>query len=239
MRIGIFDSGLGGLTVLKTLIKKYPNNEYFYYGDTLNNPYGNKTKEELNILATNCIDFLLKFKIDIIVVACGTISSNCIPYLKKKYNIPIYDIISPTINYLNKISHKSIGIIATNATINSHFFGNNLNGVVYEIATPELVPLIENNELTNIENILLSYLANYLNKIDILVLGCTHYPLLMSHIKKVVNTNIKILDMSDYIELKNGKKASTSLFFSKLDTLTKNNIKRILTDINYTIKQVK
>ena len=76
MRIGVFDSGIGGLTVLKTLIKKYPNNEYIYYGDTKNLPYGNKSIEELKELSSNIIEFLLKKEVDIIVIACGTISSN-------------------------------------------------------------------------------------------------------------------------------------------------------------------
>jgi len=101
MKVGIFDSGIGGLTVLKNLYKHYPNNEYIYFGDTLNLPYGTKTKEELKKLASNDVDFLLDKNVDIIIIACGTVSSNCINYLNHKYNIPIYDIISPTINYLN------------------------------------------------------------------------------------------------------------------------------------------
>ena len=101
MRVGVFDSGIGGLTVLKKIYKHYPNNEYIYFGDTLNLPYGNKTKEELNNLSSLEIEFLLSKKVDMIIIACGTVSSNCIDYLKNKYNIPIYDIISPTISYLN------------------------------------------------------------------------------------------------------------------------------------------
>ena len=127
MRVGVFDSGIGGLTVLKNIYKHYPNNEYIYFGDTLNLPYGNKTKEELNNLSSLDIEFLLSKKVDMIIIACGTISSNCIDYLKNKYNIPIYDIISPTINYLNNSNYQNIGVIATNATINSHIFKNNVN----------------------------------------------------------------------------------------------------------------
>ena len=101
MRVGIFDSGIGGLTVLKTFIDKYPNNEYIYYGDTFNLPYGNKTKKELLKLSDKDVSFLINKNIDIIIIACGTVSSNCLDYLKDKYNIPIYDIISPTLEYLN------------------------------------------------------------------------------------------------------------------------------------------
>lgn len=105
MRVGVFDSGIGGLTVLKNIYKHYPNNEYIYFGDTINLPYGNKTKEELNYLSSLDVDFLLSKKVDIIIIACGTISANCINHLKNKYDIPIYDIISPTIEYLNNSTY--------------------------------------------------------------------------------------------------------------------------------------
>ena len=86
MRIGVFDSGLGGLTVLKSLSSKYPNNEYIYFGDTLNMPYGNKTREKLYELSSKIVEFLIKQKVDLIVIACGTISSNNYQELKKNYN---------------------------------------------------------------------------------------------------------------------------------------------------------
>jgi glutamate racemase len=135
MRVGVFDSGIGGLTVLKNLYKHYPNNEYIYYGDTLNLPYGSKTKEELEKLASQDVEFLLDKKVDIIVIACGTVSSNCLDYLKKKYNIPIYDIISPTINYLNNSNYSNIGVIATERTIDSNIFKYNIKKEVYQIKT--------------------------------------------------------------------------------------------------------
>ena len=99
MRIGMFDSGVGGLTVLKSFIKYHPNNEYFYYGDTLNVPYGDKTKEELIELSKKIIKYLENKKVDIIIIACGTISSNVYDDLTKITNIPIYSIIKETINY--------------------------------------------------------------------------------------------------------------------------------------------
>ena len=101
MRIGVFDSGIGGINVLKELIKKYPNNEYIFYGGTLNLPYGSKTIDELKLLASNIIDFLMSKDVDMIIIACGTISSNCYDYLCNKYDIPIYDIVYPTIRYIN------------------------------------------------------------------------------------------------------------------------------------------
>ena len=222
MRVGLFDSGIGGLTVLKSLIKRYPNNEYIYFGDTLNLPYGSKNKEELKKLAKFNVDFLLRFNVDIIIVACGTVSSNCLDYLKDNYDIPIIDIISPTIKYLNNSDYNNIGVIATEATINSHIFKNNIKKNVYEIATPKLVPLIESNNLVNINNILDDYLDKYKDKIDILVLGCTHYPLLIDYF------DIKVLDMASLIEIDNNGTDGIKIYFSKVDDILVNNVKRIL-----------
>ncbi len=233
MRIGLFDSGVGGLTVLKKLVSKYPNNDYIYYGDTLNNPYGNKTKEELLKLSKQNMEFLIDKKVDLIIIACGTVSSNCLNELKLSYNIPIISIITPTIDYLNNNNYKNIGIIATKATINSHIFKNNINKNVIEIATPKLVPLIENNDLDNIDNILHEYLDNYQNKIDILILGCTHYPIIKDNIKKIISNTI---DMSDLVKLDNNSGNGTvKIYFSKLNDIIINNTKNILNDIKYKV----
>lgn len=228
MRIGLFDSGLGGLTVLKTLLKKYPNNEYVYYGDTLNIPYGDKAKEELIKLAKQNTEFLINKKVDMIIVACGTVSSNCLDRLRETYNIPILSVIEPTINYLNNSSYQNILVMATKATINSHIFKNKVNKNIYEIETPKLVPIIEYNDLTNIESVLHEYLDNYINDIDALVLGCTHYPIIKNHIKKVVGENTKILDMSDLIKIDNNGNRSLEIYFSKIDDKIIANTKNIL-----------
>ena len=237
MRIGVFDSGIGGLTVLKNLIDRYPKNEYIYYGDTLNLPYGSKTKEELQELSKCDVEFLLSKNVDIIIIACGTVSSNCLTYLKDNYSIPIYDIISPTIKYLNNSNKTSIGIIATNATIDSHIFKNNIQKEVYEIKTPKLVPLIENNNLENINNILDEYLKEYQNKIDILVLGCTHYPIIKDHINNYFNNKIELLDMSYPLldKLTEDITSNINIYFSKISNDTIENTKRILNIDNINI----
>lgn len=237
MRVGIFDSGIGGLTVLKNIYRHYPNNEYIYYGDTLNLPYGNKNKDELNELSSLDIEFLLSKKVDIIIIACGTVSSNCIDYLKDKYNIPIYDIISPTIKYLNNSSYNNIGIIATNATIDSHIFKNNLNKSVYEIKTPDFVPIIENNQKEALNNTIDKYLKDYKNKIDILVLGCTHYPIIKDNLNKYFDNKVELLDMSKPLlnELKDNKKSSINIYYSKLNATIVKNTQKILELDNITI----
>lgn len=239
MRVGVFDSGIGGLTVLKKIIDKYPNNEYIYYGDTLNVPYGNKTVDELYELSSKDIEFLISKNVDIIIIACGTVSSNCINYLTNKYNIPIYDIISPTIKYLNNSNYNNIGIIATNRTIDSHIFKNNINKNIYEIKTPLLASIIENNELDNINNILDKYLNKYKDKIDILVLGCTHYPIIKNHISNYFNNKINILEMSNMLldKITKGNNFNIDIYYSKLDNLVINNTKRILKLDNINIYQ--
>lgn len=239
MRIGIFDSGIGGLTVLKSIINHHPNNEYIYYGDTLNLPYGNKTISKLRELSCNDIEFLISKKVDIIIIACGTVSSNCLNYLKSKYQIPIYDIITPTIEYLNNSNYHNIGIIATERTIDSHIFKNNINKNIYEIKTPELVPLIESNNLDNLDNIIDNYLKNYKNKIDLLVLGCTHYPIIKNKLEKYFKNKIEILDMSKLLlnRISEDHIQSVTIYFSSLSEILIENTKRILELDNINIYQ--
>ena len=225
MKVGLFDSGIGGLTVLRTLMKKYPNNEYIYYGDTLNVPYGNKSREELLVLSKNNMEFLISKGAELIIIACGTVSSNCLDYLKESYSVPILSIVSPTIEYLKSSNYKNIGVIATNATINSHIFKNSLTDKnVIEIATPELVPIIEGNRLDEIDPVIHSYLDGI--DIDVLVLGCTHYPLVKDKISSIISCDI--IDMSEYISIGQGSSGSVSIYFSKLDDTIKNNVDKIM-----------
>lgn len=230
MRIGVFDSGIGGLTVLKKLYQNYPNNEYVYFGDTINLPYGNKTRDELNDLSSKDIEFLLDKKVDMIIIACGTVSSNCIDYLRNKYQVPIYDIVSPTIEYLNNSCYLNIGVIATNATIESGVFKDNINKNLYEIKTPLFVPLIENNEIDKWDVTIDNYLKDYKDKIDVLVLGCTHYPIIIDNINRYFQGKVKLLDMSDLLldKLYNGINGCMNIYYSKLDDNIINNTKKIL-----------
>lgn len=228
MRVGIFDSGLGGINVLSCLIKKYPNNKYIYFGDTKNLPYGNKSKEELMKLAREAIDFLLTKNVELVIIACGTISSNCYSELKEEYRIPIYDIISPTINYLNDSDYNKIGVIGTQKTIESRVF-NSVNKPITTLATPKLVPIIENNRVLESKNEIINDLACF-KDYDILVLGCTHYPILKDLIESELNT--KTLDMGEVltnsINLSNDSEYHCELYFSLIGVNLLNNISNIL-----------
>jgi len=177
MKIGMFDSGIGGLTVLNSLINKYPNHEYIYFGDTLHMPYGEKSKEEIIEYANNIIKFLESNNVDIIIIACGTVSSN-IEYLKS--NTKLIDIISPLKNKLDK--YKKISILATPLSIKTNAFKKYINTKLNLVSCPMLVPIIESGNYSNLDKYLEEYLSSTLDS-DALILGCTHYPLIQDKIK--------------------------------------------------------
>lgn len=228
MRVGIFDSGIGGLTVLKELIAKYPHNQYFYFGDNTHMPYGSKSKEELKKLSQNNIEFLLSKNVDIIIIACGTVSANLGSYLKRKYQIPIYDVISPTIKFLNNSDFNKIGLLATEMTIKSKVF-DKVKKELFSVACPLLVPLIEANEDATME--LQKYLKKVPKDIDALVLGCTHYPILVDEIKSKITT-IDIINMGQVlcedVNIISGKETKIRLYFGKVNHQLIENIDRII-----------
>ncbi len=225
MKIGVFDSGIGGLFVLKELINKYPNNMYYYFGDNINIPYGTKSKYELKLLSSKIIDFLMTKEVDIIIIACGTISSNIYSELKEIYDIPIYDIISPTIEYLNNSNYKTIGVLATKMTVKSQVF-NKINKDIHQASCPKLVPLIENN--LDYQETLDEYLKQ-LPKVDTIVLGCTHYPIFEDYLNKL---NYKTINMGkilcEKLNLENNKELKIRLYFSKVNHNLITNIDKII-----------
>ncbi len=215
MRIGLCDSGLGGLAVLKELKLKYPNNDYIYIGDNQNLPYGNKSKEELTKLGQNLIDFLNEKKVDLIIIACGTLSSNVLEKLISK--VKIIDIISPTIEHINQKIKKKVTVFATEATINTHIFKNQLIYGCTEIACPEFVPMIENNCIN--KNVIINKIPNK----DPIVLGCTHYGI----IEKLIPN--KTINMGKLINLKENKGTSKiDIYFTKIDDKLMENVKKII-----------
>ncbi len=236
MRVGIFDSGLGGINVLSCLIKKYPHNEYIYFGDTKNIPYGDKRKDELMHLACKAIDFLLSKKVDIIIIACGTISSTCLVDLKKKYHFPLYDVISPTKKYLSRHKFDNIGVIGTSRTIESKIFNIENKNIIMK-ATPTFVPIIEEDKILENKKNILEELKIF-KDCDVLVLGCTHYPLL----KDLIETNLKIktIDMGicllDELNLTNDSQLKIELYFSLLNPILISNVNKIIQE-KHQIKQ--
>jgi glutamate racemase len=201
--IGIFDSGVGGLTVVKALMEKMPGESFIYFGDTANVPYGNKTREQLFTYADKIISFLLSKQVRAIVVACNTHSSVTLPVLEKECKVPILGVVKPGARAAARTtSNGKIGVIATAATINSHAYLNNIKGFnpgvsVFENACSRFVPLIESGKLEGEETrtAVAEYLAPLVEKdIDTLVLGCTHYPFLASIIQDFVGKGVKMVD---------------------------------------------
>lgn len=232
MKIGIFDSGIGGLTVLAELIKKYPNNKYYYFGDNINAPYGTKSKEELLKLSNKIINFLNKKEVDLIIVACGTISSNVFDKLPK--DTKIYDVISPTIDYINNSNYENIGLIGTNMTIKSKTFEKRINKKIIARSCNDFVPYIENEQ--SLTDIIPKYMNIFKDKVDVLILGCTHYPIIEKELNDYLDSKIPLINMgtilADSLKL-NNKEKQIRLYFSKVNHTLISNIDKIIKEKYY------
>jgi len=176
MKVGIFDSGLGGLTVVSEIKKKYPKSSIVYLGDTARVPYGTRSREVIEEFAIQDAKFLESKNVDLIIIACNTVSAVATEAVKKAVSVPVYEVITAAKNAaLKATKNGKIGVIATRATINSGAYG------VQGLACPLLVPLIEEGEVSG--PVIDAALDKYLNivktwGIDTLILGCTHYPLI-------------------------------------------------------------
>lgn len=203
--IGMFDSGCGGLTVLKQYTKLMPNENFIYYGDTAHLPYGDKSSEKIIEYCDEIVKFLINKNVKMIIIACGTASATAYEYLKNKYDIEIRNIIMPT---AKSIKEENIGVIATQATIKSnawekaiHTFSPNTN--ITSVACPLFVPIIENGLISNEGTPY--FIKEYMNKLSIqenkissIILGCTHYPLLKEKIQKQIGNDITLIDIGEY-----------------------------------------
>tara|TARA_B100001250_G_scaffold116873_1_gene99126 strand:+ start:1949 stop:2746 length:798 start_codon:yes stop_codon:yes gene_type:complete len=201
--IGVFDSGVGGLTVVNTLAKVLPNESIYYVGDTARVPYGNKSKASIIKFSKQITKWLIKQNCKIIVVACNTASSLALEYLKLNLSIPIIGVIDPGVKSALLITkNKKIGILGTRATINSNIYGEKLKSKdkmvsVFSKACPLYVPLVEEGFISGEIPSMISnfYLNEFKNiNIDTVILGCTHYPLLSSVINKTLGSSVKLVD---------------------------------------------
>lgn len=201
--IGVFDSGIGGLTVVKELSRLLPDERIIYFGDTARVPYGNKSKETVIHYSLQIAYFLLKKKIKLLVVACNSASSVSLPTLKRHFHIPIIGVIEPGAkSAVSSSSNDNIGVIGTLGTVSSLSYKKALKKVnrkvkVYQQACPLFVPLAEDgwNKTKIAQDVSNEYLKHLPNKgIDTLILGCTHYPLLKDVIQNSVGKNVKLID---------------------------------------------
>ncbi len=196
MRVGVFDSGAGGLTVAKSLIENPLFDEIIYYGDTARVPYGTKDSNTIIRYSLEAIEFFNNFDIDLLITACNTVSAYALTTMRQKATYPVYGVIEPGIWALNsKINSldRSILIIATRATINSKRYQLELSQLGYKniesIQTGMLVPIVEEGILEGrVLDEMLDYYFKDINKIpDAIILGCTHFPLIEDTISKYFN----------------------------------------------------
>ena len=201
--IGVFDSGLGGLTAVKQIMEELPNENIVYFGDTGRVPYGTRSKETVIKYSKNDVNFLLGKDVKIIVIACGTVSSTALDVLKTEYDVPILGVVEATAEAAVKATKNGkIGIIGTPGTIKSGAYEKYIaekNGDIktFSTACPLFVPLVENGHFdTDVAKLVVKeYLENIKNEgVDTLILGCTHYPLLSKTIGQFMGDGVTLIN---------------------------------------------
>ncbi len=226
--IGVFDSGIGGLTVVKRLNEILPNENIIYFGDTARVPYGSKSNETVIEYAIQDAKFLVNKNVKMIIVACNTASSVALEELQSKFDIPVIGMIEPGAKYaLENTKKGKIGVIGTYATISNKAYSHQLRSLksdleIFEKACPLFVPLAEEGMTDHkaTELIAQDYLSPLKeNEIDTLILGCTHYPILADVISKVIGENVALVDsgiaaakeVSDYLNGRGIKNDSNNI----------------------------
>jgi glutamate racemase len=203
--IGVFDSGIGGLTVVKSLMEHLPGYDISYFGDTARTPYGTKSPATVTEYALENIEFLLNKGAKIVVMACNTASSVASERVNGQFDVPIFEVITPAVEITVEQSKQlRIGIIGTRATVNSGVYEKKIKMLspaakVFSIACPLLVPLVEEGWAKKPETTMI--LKKYLHplkvrQIDTLILGCTHYPLLKRTIQRKIGKKVNVIDSS-------------------------------------------
>lgn len=189
-KIGFFDSGIGGVTVLRECIKKVSDFSYIYYSDSINNPYGDKSKEEVLDIASNIVDYLINEGCGIIVIACNTASAICVESLRNKYPYIWFIAIEPAVKCAYDNLEDNTLIMATKGTMDSEKFHTLYERYhrdnFYLKSCIGLANLIENGASVEIRNYLVNNIGEYKDKVNSVVLGCTHYPLIKDEISEVL-----------------------------------------------------
>lgn len=208
--IGIFDSGIGGLTVAHAIKNLLPHESMVYFGDTAHLPYGDKSEAAIQAYSIKIADVLLKKKCKVIVIACNSASSAAYELLKEyvRHEAHIINVIDPMVEWVGaKFSKKRIGLIGTKRTIQSGIYARKLREshpdlTLCSLATPLLVPMIEEGFFNNLisHSIIEKYLSDpTLENIEALILGCTHYPLIKKQISEHYQNSIALLDSSEIV----------------------------------------
>ncbi|MGH1377419.1 MAG: glutamate racemase [Alphaproteobacteria bacterium] len=215
MKLGIFDSGLGGLLIAKSIREKFPDIDIIYFGDTLHLPYGNRSKETIYEYSERGVDFLFSQGCNLIITACNTVSVSALRKLQQVY-LPnskysdrrILGVVVPTLECAREDGYKRLGLIATNYTVHSNVYEDELQKIerdikIFQVQTPLLVPLIEYDGMPWVSSVLEHYLRPLLdNNIECLILGCTHYPFLKEEIREIIGNNVSLITQDEIIPYK-------------------------------------
>jgi len=200
--IGVFDSGVGGLSVVSELRSQLPGEEIIYFADTAHVPYGGKSHEELLHLGERILTFFAQHEVKVVVAACNTSSAVSMPILKERYPIPIITVLEPGAQEVARVSRGKIGVMATRTTVESQAYPSQIALIdadlqVTQVACPRFVPLVEAGVISGpeVEVAVKEYLQPLIAaKIDTLVLGCTHYPFLAPVIKRYLPAGVQVID---------------------------------------------
>ena len=222
--VGVFDSGLGGLTAARKIRSILPSEDIIYFGDTSRVPYGGRSREILLKYARQDVRFLRSFDIKAIVVACGTVSTTCLPQLQAENDLPVLGVVEPACRRAVAVSKtRHVGLIATAASVRSGTYEQIIHALDPDVtvtarACPLFVPLVENGRYERGDVVIETVAREYLEPIrgsgiDTLILGCTHYPLLMDLIGEIMGPEVTLIDTGEEAawELKRTLKAKNLL----------------------------
>jgi len=207
MRLGLFDSGVGGFTVLKKVIELCPNSSFIYLADTARLPYGEKTTNEIIQIAEEISSWFMNQNIDAFLVACNTTNAIALDVIKKKLNVPVFDLIE---SVASTIRDCRVGVLATPSTVKTKAYTNAIlefkpKTFVIEQPCPEFVPMIETDNINSdeITDVAIRYIQPLLKQeIESIILGCSHYPLITPLLTKILPSNVKLIDPSEALSLK-------------------------------------
>lgn len=211
MKIGLFDSGLGGLIVTQSLIKALPQYDYVYLGDTARVPYGNRSQEVIYEFTRSGVEYLFEHGCQLVILACNTASAEALRRIQREFlpqHYPdrrVLGVLIPAAEAVVAQGGRRVGVIATRGTVESGAYVQEIHKLdskitVVQQPTPLLVPLVENNALKYVEPILRDYLAPLLNaQIDTLVLGCTHYPMFRPLLQQILGDTVKIIGQDEVL----------------------------------------
>lgn len=204
--IGVLDSGVGGLTVVKEIFRQLPNEEVIYFGDTARCPYGPRPAEEVKRFTLEIVDFLMKYDVKMIVIACNTATAAALEAVKEKVTIPVIGVIQPgSLAAIKKTKSGKIGVIGTEGTISSREYERTLKNInpnldIASLACPTLVTVVEDGNYSEgeIKAIVSQTLAPIKNKeMDSLILGCTHYPIISGYIQEFMGKEVNLLSSAE------------------------------------------